>query len=58
MNRLNQLINYSFIARIEDIMTWVCMTELLRCVTAISMVGYYTIMVTKYEIGVMFVVYK
>ncbi|KAK1131463.1 hypothetical protein K0M31_017747 [Melipona bicolor] len=49
-------VNYSFVARIEDIMTWVCMTELFRCIFAISMLGYYTVMVTKYEIRVMFVV--
>ncbi|CAD1473670.1 unnamed protein product [Heterotrigona itama] len=37
-------INYSFIARIEEIMSWVCMTELFRCILAICMVGYFIIM--------------
>ena len=38
-------INCSFVARIEEIMSWVCMTELFRCILAISMVGYFVIMV-------------
>ncbi|XP_043517208.1 uncharacterized protein LOC122532481 [Frieseomelitta varia] len=33
-----------FIARIEEIMSWVCMTELFRCILAICMVGYFIIM--------------
>ncbi|XP_043596645.1 uncharacterized protein LOC122573816 [Bombus pyrosoma] len=33
-----------FIARIEEIMSWVCMIELFRCVLAICMVGYYIVM--------------
>ncbi|CAD1473671.1 unnamed protein product, partial [Heterotrigona itama] len=33
-----------FIARIEEIMSWVCMTELFRCILAISMVGYFSVM--------------
>ncbi|XP_050581915.1 odorant receptor 46a-like isoform X2 [Bombus affinis] len=32
-----------FIARIEEVMSWVCMTELFRCVLAICMVGYYIV---------------
>ncbi|XP_068972156.1 odorant receptor 4-like [Bombus flavifrons] len=34
-----------FIARIEEIMSWVCMIELFRCVLAICMVGYYIVTV-------------
>ncbi|XP_071862753.1 uncharacterized protein [Bombus fervidus] len=34
-----------FIARIEEIMSWVCMIELFRCVLAICMVGYYIVKV-------------
>ena len=39
-------------------MSWVCMTELFRCVLAICMVGYYIVMVhMEYQTYVVFIMF-